>query len=57
MTFTNNHSSLLNFRGMGLFQIDNGVIVAGQVHDEIGQRLKDTVPEAGSFVQRPLKMK
>ncbi len=34
---------LVNFRGMGLFQVDNGVIVAGQVHDEIGQRLRDTV--------------
>ncbi len=34
---------LVNFRGMGHFQVDNGVIVAGQVHDEIGQRLKDTV--------------
>ncbi len=34
---------LVNFRGMGRFQVDNGVIVAGQVHDEIGQRLRDTV--------------
>ncbi len=34
---------LVNFRGMGRFQVDNGVIVAGQVHDEIGQRLKDIV--------------
>ena len=34
---------LVNFRGMGRFQVDNGVIVAGQVHDEIGQRLKDAV--------------
>jgi len=34
---------LVNFRGMGLFQVNNGVIVAGQVHDEIGQHLRDTV--------------
>ena len=34
---------LVNFRGMGRFQVDNGVIVAGQVHDEIGQHLRDTV--------------
>ncbi len=34
---------LVNFRGMGRFQVNNGVIVAGQVHDEIGQRLRDTV--------------
>jgi len=34
---------LVNFRGMGRFQVDHGVIVAGQVHDEVGQRLKDTV--------------
>jgi putative nucleotidyltransferase with HDIG domain len=34
---------LVNFRGMGRFQVDNGVIIAGQVHDEIGQHLKDTV--------------
>jgi len=34
---------LVNFRGMGHFQVDHGVIVAGQVHDEVGQRLKDTV--------------
>ncbi len=34
---------LVSFRGMGRFQVDNGVIVAGQVHDEIGQRLRDTV--------------
>lgn len=34
---------LVNFRGMGRFQVDNGVIVAGQVHDEIGQHLRDIV--------------
>ena len=34
---------LVNFRGMGRFQVDHGVIIASQVHDEIGQRLKDTV--------------
>lgn len=34
---------LVSFRGMGRFQVDHGVIVASQVHDEIGQRLKDTV--------------
>jgi putative nucleotidyltransferase with HDIG domain len=34
---------LIHFRGLGRFQVDNGVIVAGQVHDEIGQRLKDVV--------------
>lgn len=34
---------LVGFRGLGRFQVDHGVIVAGQVHDEIGQRLKDTV--------------
>ncbi len=34
---------LVNFRGMGHFQVNHGVIVASQVHDEIGQRLKDTV--------------
>ncbi len=34
---------LVNLRGMGRFQVDNGVIVAGQVHDEIGQHLRDTV--------------
>lgn len=34
---------LVNFRGMGMFQVENGVIVAGQVHDEIGQHLRDTV--------------
>jgi putative nucleotidyltransferase with HDIG domain len=34
---------LVSLRGMGLFQMNNGVILAGQVHDEIGQRLKDTV--------------
>ncbi len=34
---------LVSFRGLGLFQVENGVIVAGQVHDEIGQHLRDTV--------------
>lgn len=34
---------LVGFRGMGRFQVEHGVIVAGQVHDEIGQYLKDTV--------------
>jgi putative nucleotidyltransferase with HDIG domain len=34
---------LVNFGGMGRFQVDNGVILAGQVHDEIGLRLRDTV--------------
>ncbi|MEN8199098.1 MAG: HD domain-containing phosphohydrolase [Thermodesulfobacteriota bacterium] len=34
---------LVGFSDMGRFQMDNGVIVAGQVHDEIGQRLKDSV--------------
>ena len=34
---------LVGFRGMGHFQVDHGVIVAGQVHDEIGQHLRDTV--------------
>lgn len=34
---------LVNLRGMGKFQVDNGVILAGQVHDEIGQRLRETV--------------
>ncbi len=34
---------LVSFRGMGRFQVDHGVILASQVHDEIGQRLKDTV--------------
>ena len=34
---------LVSFRGMGLFQVENGVVVAGQVHDEIGQHLRDTV--------------
>ncbi len=36
---------LVGFRGMGVFQVENGVILAGQVHDEIGQRLKDTVAQ------------
>ncbi len=34
---------LVSFRSLGLFQVENGVIVAGQVHDEIGQHLRDTV--------------
>jgi len=34
---------LVNFRGLGRFQVNNGVIIAGQVHDEIGQHLRDTV--------------
>lgn len=34
---------LIHFHGLGRFQVENGVIVAGQVHDELGQRLKDTV--------------
>lgn len=34
---------LVSFRGLGRFQVDNGVIIAGQVHDEIGQHLRDTV--------------
>ncbi|MEN8188250.1 MAG: HD domain-containing phosphohydrolase [Thermodesulfobacteriota bacterium] len=36
---------LIHFHGLGRFQVDNGVIVAGQVHDEIGQRLGDTVEQ------------
>ena len=34
---------LISFMELGKFQMDNGVILAGQVHDEIGQRLKETV--------------
>ena len=34
---------LVNLAGIARFQVDHGVIVASQVHDEIGQRLKDTV--------------
>ncbi len=34
---------LISFRSLDLFQVENGVIVAGQVHDEIGQHLRDTV--------------
>ncbi len=34
---------LVSFEGMGRFQVENGVIVASQVHDEIGHRLRDVV--------------
>ncbi|OKY75376.1 MAG: hypothetical protein BM485_08915 [Desulfobulbaceae bacterium DB1] len=34
---------LINFKEFGKFQQENGFIVANQVHDEIGQRLKETV--------------
>ncbi|MCB2183091.1 MAG: HD domain-containing protein [Desulfobulbaceae bacterium] len=34
---------LINFGDYGKFQRDYGFIVASQVHDEIGQRLKETV--------------
>ena len=34
---------LISFKEYGKFQMDNGVILAAQVHDEIGQRLKDAV--------------
>lgn len=35
--------SLISFSNLGHFQADKGVIVAGQVHDEIGQRLADVI--------------
>ncbi|MFH1214967.1 MAG: HD domain-containing phosphohydrolase [Pseudomonadota bacterium] len=34
---------LINFKEFGKFQQEHGFIVANQVHDEIGQRLKETV--------------
>lgn len=34
---------LITFREFGAFQQEHGFIVANQVHDEIGQRLKETV--------------
>ncbi len=34
---------LINFKDFGKFQQEYGFIIASQVHDEIGQRLKETV--------------
>ncbi|MEN8140415.1 MAG: HD domain-containing phosphohydrolase [Thermodesulfobacteriota bacterium] len=34
---------LINFRDFGRFQQEHGFIVANQVHDEIGQRLRETI--------------
>ena len=37
--------SLISFKQLGRFQLNQGVILASQVHDEIGHRLKDTVAQ------------